>query len=292
MFKKKNNNQTKDQLVIDTSGLMDGRIQKILSLGFLNYDILIPKFVVLELQTVADKSDKVRRDRAREALSLAGEMIKSGQAKLFEQNLTKPDEVDNMLIELSRKLKAKLYTTDANLQRVAEIQSVVVLNPNELIHGIKLNFIPGENIKLKLSDRGQDKNQAIGYIDGVMIVVKDAHSKIGQTVEAKISNLIETENGHIVFADLLAGHNLKSYNRNVSAVGNRAPNQKSMMNSDAKPFQRARAKSYPKSSEPSARNPRNANIDKRTSYPKHAPKFKHQPSPEDKMLASIEKFGD
>jgi predicted PilT family ATPase len=291
MFKKKNNNQTKDQLVIDTSGLMDGRIEQIISLGFLNYQILVPKFVVLELQAVADKSDKIRRDRAREALNLTNELIKSDKAELINPDVEK-DEVDNMLIATSLSLNAKLYTTDYNLQKVAEIEGVTVLNPNQLIHNIKLNFAPGEVIELKLSDRGQDKNQAIGYIDGVMIVVKDAHSKIGQTVEAKISNLIETENGHIVFADLLAGHNLKSYNRNVSAVGNRAPNQKSMMNSDAKPFQRARAKSYPKSSEPSARNPRNANIDKRTSYPKHAPKFKHQPSPEDKMLASIEKFGD
>lgn len=236
MFKK--TNQTKDQLVVDTSGLMDGRIQTILSLGFLNYEILIPKFVVLELQAVADKSDKIRRDRARQALSLANEMIKSGQAKLFEQNLTKPDEVDNMLIELSRKLKAKLYTTDANLQRVAEIQSVKVLNPNELIHAIKLNFVPGENLKLKLSDRGSERGQAVGYVNGVMVVVKDADKKIGQTIDARITNLIESENGHIVFAEPVRA------NRNSNS-GNRSK------------------KSYPK-----------------------------RETPEDKMLASIEKFGD
>ena len=89
MFKKKNNNQTKDQLVIDTSGLMDGRIEQIISLGFLNYQILVPKFVVLELQAVADKSDKIRRDRAREALNLTNELIKSDKAELINPDVEK-----------------------------------------------------------------------------------------------------------------------------------------------------------------------------------------------------------
>ncbi|MFZ1522514.1 MAG: hypothetical protein WAS94_00665 [Candidatus Saccharimonadales bacterium] len=274
MFRK--NNQIKDQLVVDTSGLMDGRIQKILNLGFLNYEILIPKFVVLELQTVADKSDKIRRDRARDALSLAGEMIKSGQAHLFEQNLVKPDEVDNMLIELSRKLKAKLYTTDANLQRVAEIQSVKVLNPNELIHGIKLNFVPGENIKLKLSDRGQEKNQAVGYIDGVMIVVKDAITKIGQTVEVKISNLIETENGHIVFGELINAKMISPTKPNKSlAPIRKSPNKSNMV----KPSRTGAVKN-------------NGNSPARFKKPNHNNRRPHRETPEDKMLASIEQFGD
>ena len=167
MFKKKNNNQTKDQLVIDTSGLMDGRIEQIISLGFLNYQILVPKFVVLELQAVADKSDKIRRDRAREALNLTNELIKSDKAELINPDVEK-DEVDNMLIATSLSLNAKLYTTDYNLQKVAEIEGVTVLNPNQLIYNIKLNFTPGEVIELKLSGKGTERDQAVGYVKAKM----------------------------------------------------------------------------------------------------------------------------
>lgn len=279
MFRK-NNQQVKtqkDQLVIDTSGLMDGRIEAILSLGFLNYQILIPKFVVLELQAVADKSDKIRRDRARDALSLANELIKSGQAELSSDQVKK-DEVDNMLIELAKKLKARLYTTDFNLQRVAEIQSVFVLNPNQLIHNIKLNFVPGEQIKLKLSTRGSEKNQAIGYINGVMIVVKNGESRIGQTVQATVSNLIESENGHIVFADMTNGSTSARANQKpkASLKSNKSRSQPARPSSNPKKYNDVK----PKQGAPKARPSSNK------------PKFKKRVSPEDKMLASIEQFGD
>jgi uncharacterized protein YacL len=278
MFKK--TNQTKDQLVVDTSGLMDGRIQTILSLGFLNYEILVPKFVVLELQAVADKSDKIRRDRARDAMTLVNEMIKANQAKLFEQNLTKPDEVDNMLVELSRKLKAVLYTTDANLQRVAEIQSVKVLNPNELINAIKLNFIPGENLKLKLSTTGSEKNQAIGYINGVMVVVKDGIRKMGQTVDVRITNFIESENGHIVFAEIINAGRTDSKpvpkpKQNMSS--NKPQANKTRTGAPRPPRPANRAGSPTKFKKPS--NNRSSKRPQRV-------------TPEDKMLASIEQFGD
>ncbi len=292
MFKKKNNNQTKDQLVIDTSGLMDGRIEQIISLGFLNYQILVPKFVVLELQAVADKSDKIRRDRAREALNLTNELIKSNKAELINPDVEK-DEVDNMLIATSLNLNAKLYTTDYNLQKVAEIEGVTVLNPNQLIYNIKLNFTPGEVIELKLSGKGTERDQAVGYVNGVMIVVKNGIRSLGKNVEVEITNLIEGENGHIVFAEI------------KKPSSNQTPARNNNFKKPAsQPLQtRARTTERPVS-RPSLKPAQKSDINK-PKYPPRPPakkdfrpknnnqrKFVRRVSPEDKMLASIDQFGE
>lgn len=292
MFKKKNNNQTKDQLVIDTSGLMDGRIEQIISLGFLNYQILVPKFVVLELQAVADKSDKIRRDRAREALNLTNELIKSDKAELINPDVEK-DEVDNMLIATSLNLNAKLYTTDYNLQKVAEIEGVTVLNPNQLIYNIKLNFTPGEVIELKLSGKGTERDQAVGYVNGVMIVVKNGIRSLGKNVEVEITNLIEGENGHIVFAEI------------KKPSSNQTPARNNNFKKPAsQPLQtRARTTERPVS-RPSLKPAQKSDINK-PKYPPRPPakkdfrpknnnqrKFVRRVSPEDKMLASIDQFGE
>lgn len=297
MFKKKNNDQVKDQLVIDTSGLMDGRIEKIISLGFLNYQILVPKFVVLELQAVADKSDRIRRDRAREALSLTNELIKSGLAELIEPNVQK-DEVDNMLIATSKNLNAKLYTTDYNLQKVAEIEGVVVLNPNQLIHNIKLNFVPGESVQLKLSAKGTERDQAIGYINGVMIVVKNGIKRFGQTVNATISNIIESENGHIVFAEM-KNLTINSSKTKINSDFKSSPTNRS---SQLVKLNTARS-STPTSTQIRSNNSRtnNSKPDTRPSAKKdfrpknsnpNPRKYVRRVSPEDKMLDSIDKFGE
>ena len=285
MFKKKNNNQTKDQLVIDTSGLMDGRIEQIISLGFLNYQILVPKFVVLELQAVADKSDKIRRDRAREALNLTNELIKSNKAELINPDVEK-DEVDNMLIATSLSL-------NANLQKVAEIEGVTVLNPNQLIHNIKLNFAPGEVIELKLSGKGTERDQAVGYVNGVMIVVKNGIRSLGKNVEVEITNLIEGENGHIVFAEI------------KKPSSNQTPARNNNFKKPAsQPLQtRARTTERPVS-RPSLKPAQKSDINK-PKYPPRSPakkdfrpknnnqrKFVRRVSPEDKMLASIDQFGE
>jgi uncharacterized protein YacL len=288
MFKKKNNNQTKDQLVIDTSGLMDGRIEQIISLGFLNYQILVPKFVVLELQAVADKSDKIRRDRAREALNLTNELIKSAKAELINPDVEK-DEVDNMLIATSLNLNAKLYTTDYNLQKVAEIEGVTVLNPNQLIHNIKLNFTPGEFIELKLSGKGTERDQAVGYVNGVMIVVKNGIRSLGKNVEVEITNLIEGENGHIVFAEI------------KKPSSNQTPARSNNFKKPASQPLQTRARLAER---PASRPAQKPDINR----PKYSPrppakkdfrpknnnqrKFVRRVSPEDKMLASIDQFGE
>ncbi len=192
-------------LVLDTSAIIDGRIADLLEAKFLEGIIIVPRFVLKELQFVADSSDATRRARGRRGLEILNRIQKNPrhEVKIHEADFPEETEVDAKLLRLTRSLGAKLYTTDYNLGKVAEIQSVPYLNLTELATLLKPAILAGEVLTLRLVREGKDKGQAIAYLnDGTMVVVNQAQHLIGQQVQAQVQTLLQTGAGVIVFADL------------------------------------------------------------------------------------------
>lgn len=195
----------KNQMVIDTSGLIDGRLVDIVQSGFVPQRIIIPQFVVAELQFLADQGDSFKRERARYGLDVVRKLqdmrqtdvvIRPGMAKGIK-------EVDDKLVALAKKIGAMLYTTDFNLNQVAEIEGVRVLNVNELAQALRAMHLPGEKSEIKITQAGQDRTQGVGYLeDGTMVVVERAGNKIGQKVQVEFSRMLQTQAGKMMFAQL------------------------------------------------------------------------------------------
>jgi uncharacterized protein YacL len=199
----------KNQMVIDTSGLIDGRLVDIVQSGFVPQRIIIPQFVVAELQFLADQGDSFKRERARYGLDVVRKLqdmrqtdvvIRPGMAKGIK-------EVDDKLVALAKKIGAMLYTTDFNLNQVAEIEGVRVLNVNELAQGLRAMHLPGEKSEIKITQVGQDRTQGVGYLeDGTMVVVEKAGGKVGQKVQVEFSRMLQTQAGKMMFAQLKGEH--------------------------------------------------------------------------------------
>jgi uncharacterized protein YacL len=197
--------RAKNQMVIDTSGLIDGRLVDIVQSGFVPQRIIIPQFVVAELQFLADQGDSFKRERARYGLDVVRRLqdmrqtevvIKPGMAKGIK-------EVDDKLVALAKRIGALLYTTDFNLNQVAEIEGVRVLNVNELAQALRAMHLPGEKSEIKITQIGQDRTQGVGYLeDGTMVVVEKAGNKIGQKVPVEFSRMLQTQAGKMMFATL------------------------------------------------------------------------------------------
>ena len=193
--------------VIDTSALIDGRILDIAGTGFLEGTLLLPRFVLTELQGVADSSDPVRRTRGRKGLSVVSELqkIKDIDVRIQDVSLKdlRRDKVDEALVELCKKTESKIMTTDYNLNQIARIEGVSVLNVNDLANSLKPQFLPGEQVKIDVIRPGKEPGQGIGYLeDGTMLVVEDGEAAIGQTVEIIITSMLQTSAGRMVFGKL------------------------------------------------------------------------------------------
>ncbi|MDR0616315.1 MAG: TRAM domain-containing protein [Synergistaceae bacterium] len=193
--------------VIDTSALIDGRILDIAGTGFLEGTLLLPRFVLTELQGVADSSDPVRRTRGRKGLSVVSELqkIKDIDVRIHDVSLKdlRRDKVDEALVELCKKTESKIMTTDYNLNQIARIEGVSVLNVNDLANSLKPQFLPGEQVKIDVIRPGKEPGQGIGYLeDGTMLVVEDGEAAIGQTVEIIITSMLQTSAGRMVFGKL------------------------------------------------------------------------------------------
>lgn len=191
-------------IVIDTSALMDGRIIELAKTGFLQGRIIISEFVLQELQHLADSKDHQKRRRARHGLDLIKELKESEAAKDFKisrEKFTNIPEVDHKLVELAKLYDADLYTTDFNLNKVAKVEGVRVLNVNELAHLLRPQVLPGETTEIKIVQRGHDKGQGVGYLDdGTMVVVDNAQGKVGKKVKVKFERSLQTLAGKMLFA--------------------------------------------------------------------------------------------
>lgn len=197
-----------DSIILDTSSIIDGRVLDVAKTGFLCGKILVPEFVLLELQQVADSADSVKRFRGRKGFETLNQMkkIKGLQIEIWDANLPelrKIKAVDEKLVYLGKHFKAKLLTCDFNLNRVANLRGVVVLNLNELANCLKTLPVPGEEMTVKIVHQGKDRSQGVGYLsDGTMIVVKDGAEMVGQDITIEVNKVLQGAAGRMVFGRL------------------------------------------------------------------------------------------
>ncbi len=194
---------SKDSILIDTSVLIDGRLLAIARSGLLSAKLVVPTSVVRELQFMADKADHDKRERARFGLDVIEQLqaLDGVQLVVVNDGITDQNGVDEQLIRLAQKWHAKLCTIDYNLNKSARVQSVRVININELAHALRVSYLPGEKFDVKLIQPGQDNTQAVGYLDdGTMVVVDNAKRFIGQTLTVEATRVLQTAAGNMMFA--------------------------------------------------------------------------------------------
>lgn len=191
--------------IVDSCGLIDGRILDLLKAGFLAGKIIIPKFVLDELQLLADGNDSQKRERARFGLDVAREILQHNIAdsKLDNTDFASIKTTDDKLLALAKKIKGQLYTTDFNLNKRAGAEGIDVLNINELAQLMRPLALPGEAKEVKIVERGSNRDQGVGYLeDGTMVVVENAAKLKGKKVQIKIIRSLQTVAGKMIFAEV------------------------------------------------------------------------------------------
>jgi uncharacterized protein YacL len=191
------------QLLLDTSVLIDGRIVDIAKTGFIGGTLVVPRFVVQELQRVADSSDAQRRNRGRRGVDKLKELQRESAVsfKIIDDDIEGTEEVDDKLITLALKLSAPIVTIDFPLNRVAEAQGAQVLNINLLANAVRSVYIPGETFALRVIQEGKEANQGVGYLeDGTMVIVENGRQYMDRTIYVTVTKLINKETGRIIFA--------------------------------------------------------------------------------------------
>jgi uncharacterized protein YacL len=205
---------TKDYKILDTSVIIDGRIADISETGFLEGVLVIPQFILKELQHIADSPDPIKRNRGRRGLDILHKIQKRVdiQVEIDDRDFPKITEIDAKLVELGKLLQAKLITNDFNLNKVAELQGVSVLNVNELANALKPVVLPGEIIEVQVLKEGKEYGQGIAYLDdGTMIVIDHAKKLIGKTVSVSVTSVLQTTAGRMIFGQLATGGPKESY---------------------------------------------------------------------------------
>lgn len=192
--------------VLDTSVIIDGRIKEICESGFLEGRLIIPTFVLKELQHIADSSDALKRNRGRRGLDILKEMQDSEDIDLliYDKDFDKIKEVDSKLLALARELNGKVVTNDYNLNKVAKVSNIDVLNINELANAVKPVYLPGEEMRVDIVKLGKEHNQGLAYLDdGTMIVVEEAKDLLGQSVDVIVTSALQTAAGKMIFAKVI-----------------------------------------------------------------------------------------
>lgn len=188
--------------ILDTSVIIDGRIADIAEAGFIDGPLLIPQFVLWELQLVADSADGLKRNRGRRGLDILQRIQKltSIDVRIVENDYPKLKEVDQKLIELAKELDAKIITNDFNLNKLSQLHGVDVLNINELANSLKAVVLPGETMNVFILKEGKEPNQGVAYLDdGTMVVVDNARRHISETIEIVVTSVLQTPAGKMIF---------------------------------------------------------------------------------------------
>lgn len=204
--------QKDEFIILDTSVIIDGRILDISNTRFLGGKFVVPRFVLKELQQIADSEDSLKRARGRRGMDILTKLQKNPNIDVKIHNEDFPDikEVDAKIVKLAKVLGAKVFTTDYNLNKIAEIQGVGVLNVNELANALRPVVLPGETLDIRLIKEGREYNQGVGYLeDGTMVVVDNGRRLIGQSVNVVIGSVLQTAAGRMIFGKLLEGVNAK-----------------------------------------------------------------------------------
>jgi uncharacterized protein YacL len=191
------------RILVDTSAIIDGRIADIARTGFIPGRLLIPRFVLNELQYVSDSADNLRRQRGRRGMEVLSDLQKDPAipVTITDIDVEGVREVDERLIVLARQMNCPILTNDYNLNRVAELQGVSILNINELANAVKAILLPGESLDMKIIQEGKEYGQGVGYMeDGTMVVVENGHKFIGKTVPITVTKVLQTAAGRMIFA--------------------------------------------------------------------------------------------
>jgi uncharacterized protein YacL len=191
--------------ILDTSVIIDGRIADITETGFVEGPLLIPQFVLSELQHIADSSDPVKRTRGKRGLEVLHHIQKqvNVDVRIVDTDYPAVKEVDSKLIEMAKEVRGKILTNDSNLNKVAELQGIEVLNINELANALKPVVLPGEDMNVKILKEGKEMGQGVAYLDdGTMIVVDNGRRQIGKTIDVVVTSVLQTPAGRMIFARL------------------------------------------------------------------------------------------
>jgi uncharacterized protein YacL len=195
--------QKSEYVLLDTSVIIDGRIEYVSQTGFIEGTLLVPRFVLNEIQHIADSPDTLRRNRGRRGLEVLNKLQKNAKVtvEITDMDVEDADDVDGKLIRLASKLKCPIVTNDYNLNRVAGLQGVKVLNINELANAVKTLILPGETIKVRIIQEGKELGQGVGYLDdGTMVVVDNGRRFINNTLEVTVTRVLQTDKGRMMFA--------------------------------------------------------------------------------------------
>jgi uncharacterized protein YacL len=194
---------TDNPKILDTSVIIDGRVADICETGFIEGTFIIPQFILHELQHVADSADSIKRTRGKRGLEILHRIQKQVdvEVKVIEQDFPKIKEVDAKLVELAKKMGAKIITNDSNLNKVAELQGVDVLNINQLANALKPVVLPGEDVSVKVIKEGKESGQGIAYLDdGTMVVIENGSKYIGKNIDVMVTQILQTTAGRMIFA--------------------------------------------------------------------------------------------
>jgi uncharacterized protein YacL len=195
-------NEGRSRKILDTSVIIDGRIPDLCDTGFIEGSIIVPQFILKELQLIADSADSLKRQRGRRGLEVLDRLRKASQVPVMVSDVDFPDvrDVDSKLIELAKNLDAKIITNDFNLNKVANLQGIKVLNINELANAIKPVVLPGETMHVFILKEGKERDQGVAYLDdGTMVVVDNSRRMIGQTVAVTVTSVLQTTVGKMIF---------------------------------------------------------------------------------------------
>jgi uncharacterized protein YacL len=191
--------------IVDTSVIIDGRIAEVCETGFIDGTLVVPQFVLQELQHIADAGDPLRRARGKRGFEVLERLRRTAKVKVevMERDFAQVREVDGKLMELARSLSAKILTNDANLSRVAQLRGIEVLNINELAQALRPIALPGEPMRVLVVREGKEPGQGVGYLDdGTMVVVDGGRRHLGQTVEVIVTSVLQTTAGRMIFTRL------------------------------------------------------------------------------------------
>jgi uncharacterized protein YacL len=194
-----------DYKILDTSVIIDGRIADICETGFIQGTLVIPQFILLELQRIADSPDSIKRARGRRGLDILNRIQKQVDVnvKIVDQDFPKFKDVDSKIIALAKAMKAKIITNDFNLNKVAELQGISVMNINQLANALKPVVLPGEVMKVRIIREGKEEGQGVAYLDdGTMIVIDNAKKYVGKVVEVAVTSVLQTTAGRMIFTVL------------------------------------------------------------------------------------------
>jgi uncharacterized protein YacL len=200
--------------ILDTSVIIDGRIADVCESGFLEGVFILPQFILQELQYIADSPDSIKRARGRRGLDVLHKIQKMSQitVRIIDEDFPKVKEVDAKLVALARLMSAKVITNDFNLNKIAELQGVPVLNINELANSLKPVVLPGETMKIFILKEGKEYNQGVAYLDdGTMVVIENARKLIGKNADVTVTSVLQTTAGRMIFSKLKEEYEREEY---------------------------------------------------------------------------------